>query len=344
MAAAMAAATVEAAAVASDGKALSAALRVLVFGASGSIGCATVRALSARGHRVVAVLRPGRGATVEFEAAVERREAALADPEALERESLHGEHFDAIVSCIASRTGAPADAWAVDHGANLNVLRMARAAGIGRFVLLSAICVQKPRLAFQHAKLAFERELMASGLAWSIVRPTAFFKSLSGQVERVRRGSPFLVFGDGRLTACKPISDADCAAYLADTLVDPARHGRILPIGGPGPAISPLDQAEMLHRLLGRPLRVRQVPLALMRGIAGSLGLAAKLVPPLAAKAEFAHIGHYYASESMLVWNAPAGRYDADGTPEYGRDTLSRHYAALLAGAATHDRGDHAVF
>ena len=44
------------------------------------------------------------------------------------------------------------------------------------------------------------------------MRPTAFFKSLSGQVERVRGGRPFLLFGDGTLTACKPISDADLAA------------------------------------------------------------------------------------------------------------------------------------
>ena len=64
-----------------------------------------------------------------------------------------------------------------------------------QMVLLSAICVQKPLLAFQHAKLAFEKHLIKSGLTYSIVRPTAFFKSLSGQVERVRRGKPFLIFG-----------------------------------------------------------------------------------------------------------------------------------------------------
>jgi divinyl chlorophyllide a 8-vinyl-reductase len=53
-------------------------------------------------------------------------------------------------------------------------------------------------LAFQHAKLAFEAALIDSGLTYSIVRPTAFLKSLSGQVERVKRGRPFLVFGTVR--------------------------------------------------------------------------------------------------------------------------------------------------
>ena len=59
----------------------------------------------------------------------------------------------------------------------------ARANKVRHFVLLSAICVQKPLLEFQRAKLKFENELMAAGdITYSIVRPTAFFKSLAGQV------------------------------------------------------------------------------------------------------------------------------------------------------------------
>ena len=81
----------------------------------------------------------------------------------------------------------------------MHVLNAAKESGVTQFVLLSAICVQKPLLAFQHAKLAFEASLKSSGLIWSIVRPTAFFKSLSGQVKRVQRGKSFLLFGDGTL-------------------------------------------------------------------------------------------------------------------------------------------------
>jgi divinyl chlorophyllide a 8-vinyl-reductase len=46
----------------------------------------------------------------------------------------------------------------------------------------------------------------------------------------------------------------------------------------------------------------------------------------------------------MLVWDAQAGRYDADATPEYGSDTLRDHYARVLAGEIKVDLGDHAVF
>ena len=321
-----------------------AAQRVLVTGATGSIGRATVAALLQRGHEVVALVRPGAAARAALPAACQVREADVLDATALAREGLRGERFDAWVSCLASRTGEPADAWAVDHRAHQQLLGLARGHGVRHAVLLSALCVQKPRLAFQHAKLAFEAELQASGLRFSIVRPTAFFKSLSGQLARVQAGKPFLVFGDGRLTACKPISDRDLADYLAGCLDDPARHDRVLPIGGPGPAITPRDQAAMLERLLGRPVRVKAVPVALLDAIAGALAVAGRVLPPLRAKAELARIGRYYATESMLVWDPARGAYDAQATPEHGRDTLQAHYARVLRGEVGDERREHAVF
>ena len=249
-----------------------------------------------------------------------------------------------MVSCLASRSGAPADAWALDHGANMRALAVARDAGAERFVLLSAICVQKPRLAFQFAKAAFERELAASGLVYSIVRPTAYFKSLSGQVERVKAGRAFLVFGDGKLTATKPISDDDLAAYLVGCFTDPVRRNRILPIGGPGPAITPLDQAQALSRLLGREVDIRRAPVAKMDIAIAGMSVISKLAPSLATKAEFARIGRYYGTESMLVWDSGQGRYDARATPETGADTLFAHYARLVSGATRADLREHAAF
>jgi divinyl chlorophyllide a 8-vinyl-reductase len=329
--------------------------RIFMLGASGTIGQATVRALVGRGHEVVGFVRPRAGvggALGPQELArrlpgAELRYGEVTNPLSLARDGFAGERFDVLLSCLASRTGAPKDAWAIDHQAHVDALAQARRCGITQVVLLSAICVQKPLLAFQQAKRAFERVLIDSGLNHSIVRPTAFFKSLSGQVERVRQGRPFLVFGDGRLTACKPISDDDLGDYLAGCVDDETRHGRVLPIGGPGPALTPREQGEHLFALLGREPRFKQVPVALMDAIIGALGLAGRAVPALAAKAELARIGRYYATESMLVWDAAAGRYDEQATPSWGRQTLWDHYAALVRGDATASdtqRGDHAVF
>jgi divinyl chlorophyllide a 8-vinyl-reductase len=75
-----------------------------------------------------------------------------------------------------------------------------------------------------------------------------------------------------------------------------------------------------------------------------TLGIAGQVLPPLAAKAELARIGRYYATESMLVLNPGTGRYDAAATPSTGSQTLFEHYADLLQGRATNERGEHAVF
>lgn len=317
--------------------------RIALLGATGTIGRATAAALVRRGHDVVCFVRPRAGGASGFDGAAVRIVDA-ADPASLARDGFAGGRFDALVSCMASRTGAPDDAWAVDHRAHLNALEAARQAGVSHFVLLSAICVQKPLLAFQHAKLAFEAALIESGMPYSIVRPTAFFKSLSGQIARVRRGRPFLIFGDGALTACKPISDRDLADYLADCLEDERRRNRILPIGGPGEAITPRQQGEALFALLDRPPRFRSVPIALLDVIAGSLGALGRVAPPLARKAELARIGRYYATESMLVLDPQTGRYDAAATPSTGSETLFDFYRSVLSGDAAPERGDHAVF
>jgi divinyl chlorophyllide a 8-vinyl-reductase len=326
----------------SDGSTV-ASRRVLLLGATGTIGRATQRALVRRGHEVVCLVRPGARAQATTGGAT-LRPCDVTDPASLQRDGIRDEPFDALVSCLASRTGAPKDAWAIDHQAHSHALAAAQGAGVRKVVLLSAICVQKPLLAFQQAKLAFEKELMASGLDYSIVRPTAFFKSLSGQVDRVRNGKPFLIFGDGTLTACKPISDDDLAAYIADCLDDPTRRNKVLPIGGPGEAITPRQQGEHLFALLGRQPRFRSVPVGMLDAIIAVLSAGAHVLPGLAAKAEFARIGRYYATESMLVLDPASGRYDAAATPSTGTQTLFDHYAALLRGSAVNERGEHAVF
>ncbi len=118
----------------------------------------------------------------------------------------------------------------------------------------------------------------------------------------------------------------------------------MLPIGGPGEAITPRDQGERLFALLQRPARFRSVPLALLDTVVWSLGSLARLAPALSEKAELARIGRYYATESMLVLDPESGRYDAAATPSFGTETLFDFYARAIRDEMTVDRADHAVF
>ena len=326
--------------------------RIFVLGATGTIGLATVRSLMQQGHEVVCFIRSNAGArgALRAEESIKLFEGAsvrfgqVGDPLSLRDQGFKGEKFDVLVSCLASRTGTPKDAWAIDYQAHVYALEAAKSAGVSHFVLLSAICVQKPLLAFQQAKLAFEKQLIESGVTYSIVRPTAFFKSLSGQIGRLKKGKPFLLFGDGTLTSCKPISDGDLGDFIADCIRDQNRHNRILPIGGPGAAITPKEQGEKLFTLLGQNVRFKHIPVALMDVIINVLSFLGRFIPALADKAELARIGRYYATESMLVWDAEAGVYDAPATPSAGTQTLFNFYADLVQGAEAPERGDHTVF
>jgi divinyl chlorophyllide a 8-vinyl-reductase len=96
--------------------------------------------------------------------------------------------------------------------------------------------------------------------------------------------------------------------------------------------------------LIGRQIRTRSVPPGLLAGIASLLSLPGRFVPTIADKAEFARIGHYYATESMLLWDPQARRYDDAATPEFGAITLEDSYRAQLAGLDRQDLGSHAMF
>ncbi|TCD47641.1 NAD(P)-dependent oxidoreductase [Chlorobium sp. N1] len=327
--------------------------RIFVVGATGYIGKFVTRELVKRGHEVVSFARSRSGVDGGTSQEETRRELAgsevrfgdVGDMESIRRDGIRGEHFDAVYSCLTSRTGGIEDSWKIDYRATSNALRAGMEAGIAHFVLLSAICVQKPMLEFQRAKLKFEAELVASGVDYSIVRPTAFFKSIAGQVESVKSGKPYVMFADGELTRCKPISEADLARFMADCLEDPSLRNRILPIGGPGKAISAREQGEMLFSLLGREPKFKKVPIQIFDVVIPVLTLLSKFLPKLRDKAEFARIGKYYCSESMLVFDHEKGCYDEDATPSYGTDTLRDFYERVLKeGLKGQELGAHAMF
>jgi len=317
-------------------------MRVLLAGATGYIGSAVLKELVAREIDVVALIRPGRVLPADLIGAatvVESDVSSEVDWDA------RIPPVDAVISCLASRTGAPADAQRVDFDANRRLLERAERDGARHFVLLSAICVQKPRLAFQREKLRFEALLGRTAIPATVVRPTAFFRSLIGQIERVKTGKPFLVFGDGRMTACKPISDRDLAVYVVDQLLQ-SREGMVIkPIGGPGPALTPRDQAGLLAQALGLPLRVRSLPPAIfdwLRWLITPFGLFSG---SMSERAELLRIAKFYATESMLHWDEREQCYDAEKTPEVGSDTLADFYAQVVAGEiAAPERREQGLF
>ena len=95
-----------------------------------------------------------------------------------------------------------------------------------------------------------ESELSQSGIKYSIVRPTAFFKSVSGQLELLQQNWPFVMFGDGKICKCNPIAESDLAAYMMDCIDDSSRWNKVLNLGGPDEGMTMKDQGGSSVRLL----------------------------------------------------------------------------------------------
>ena len=242
-----------------------------------------------------------------------------------------------IISCIASRKGGITDSWNVEYSLNKFFLDLSKRVGIKRFILLSAICVQKPTLEFQKAKLAFEHLLQNSSLEYEIIRPTAFFKSLSGQIDRIKKGKSFLVFGNGELTTCKPISARDLSNFIIGFVLRKKSENKIHLIGGPGPPISPKHQAELLFKIFRKEKKITYISPKLFVTINYILMPLSIISKKLRDYREFLKIAHYYATESMLFWDQKSGSYDANKTPEYGKDTLEEYYKNILKTNATYE-------
>ena len=237
--------------------------------------------------------------------------------------------IDVIISCLASRSGCERDANFVDYSLNSDLLNFGLKIKLQHFILLSAICIQKPKLAFQHAKLRFNSKLMASGLKYSIVLPTAFFKSLSGQVNRIKNGKSFLVFGNGKRTSSLPISEIDLAKYIVNCIESEKSWNKSLPVGGPGPAVTPLDQAKMLFEIFDKPKKIKHISPRFFDFALILLFPVSFFSQKIKDKVELIKIGKYYAEESMLFYDADADAYDASKTPQFGENLLYEYYCSL---------------
>mmetsp|Transcript_30032 Transcript_30032/g.36618 ORF Transcript_30032/g.36618 Transcript_30032/m.36618 type:complete len:382 (-) Transcript_30032:283-1428(-) len=311
----------------------------VIAGATGYIGKAVVRESIRQGYNTIAVVRDMKktnenptfkqffdGATL-VECDVQDEKALTETLSKISSET----PIDNIISCLASRSGVKKDAYAIDYQATLNCLRAGQSIGARHFVLLSAFCVKNPWLQFQKAKLEFEAKLQEqTDLTWSIVRPTAFFKSVSGQLEVVKGGSPFVMFGDGEVTRCNPISEADLATYLVDCNVLKERENKIINLGGPDEPLTMKKQGEMLFDSVGKEPKFIFAPLWLFDVIIDSLQFLANTFnsEKLDDAAELGRIGKYYAVEDMLT---------TDPEEKFGTMTLKEHYDKIAVEGQEYD-------
>jgi NADH dehydrogenase len=127
------------------------------------------------------------------------------------------------------------------------VIETARAAGIKRFLLMSANGVKPNGTAYQRTKYLAEEALKASGLEWTIFRPSVIFGDPRGRMEfctQLRRDIvdsplPAPLFYDGLLPtgagrfALAPVAVEDVALAFVRSLESPETIGQTYELCGP---------------------------------------------------------------------------------------------------------------
>lgn len=322
----------------------------LVAGATGYIGRAVVREAVRRGYDTYALVRNATavrddpGGVAQYRAAFHGAtvlECDVADAAGLAQlvaEVAAGRHatsaprdprrVDVLVSCLASPTGTAQDARDIDYQATLNFLNAGRDGRVRarHFVLLSAFCVRRPLLQLQQAKLQFEAELRSqTEMTYSIVRPTAFFKSVTGQLESVQQGNSYVLFGDGAVTRCNPISEEDLAEYMLLSALEEGMKNQILNVGGPDEPLSNKMIGEMMFKAIGKPPKFVYVPTWIFDASIALLGWMTALLgsEKWEDALESAKIGKYYAVEDMLT---------VDSQEKYGTSAMQSYLDKIAAG------------
>jgi uncharacterized protein YbjT (DUF2867 family) len=132
----------------------------------------------------------------------------------------------------------------------LDALRAARAAGIGRVVKLSAIGADPLSGGhFSRAHGISETALRQSGLGWTIVRGAFFYANLLFAADAIKRTDKYT--GHWAEHAAAWIDPSDLAAVCARCMADPGHVGATLTATGPA-AFTNAELCETLSRVLGR--------------------------------------------------------------------------------------------
>jgi NADH dehydrogenase len=245
-------------------------VNVLVTGGTGFIGPKVVHALRARNHAVRALVRDPARAKQLASWGCELETGDVTDPASVRAAA---EGCQAIVHLVSIIKGSPEAFDRVMVGGTENAIEAAKAAGAGRFVLMSALGVNEQNrelVPYFRSKWQMEQSLAASGLDAVVFRPSFVFGDDGGVlpmfVRQVRLSPLTPVVGDGK-GRLQPIWAGDVAEFFAQAVDARAASGSTFEIGGPE-AVTWNDFYDRVKRVLGKRRGTIHMPVGLVRAAA----------------------------------------------------------------------------
>lgn len=271
--------------------------KILVAGATGYLGQFVVKALKAKGYRVRALGRSAAKLALVEDYADDLFVGEVTDPD-----SLNGlcDGIDVVFSSVGiTRQKDGLTYKDVDYQANRNLLTIAEASGVSKFMYVHVLNAEKLRhVAMIQAKQTFVNELKLSPLDHVLICPTGFFSDMEEFLAMARSGRVYL-FGDGS-NRINPIHGADLAEFCVAAMNSQKQQ---FDVGGPE-VFTYREIAEMAFAVLNRRKKITCVPTSLVSATVGALRwlTPAKVYGPvefMASVMTMDVIGHAYGQRRL---------------------------------------------
>jgi NADH dehydrogenase len=190
----------------------------------------------------------------------------LRDPDSLRRACRDVTHVVASAHSFLGRGGERSAL--VDDKGHRDLIDAAQAAGVAHFIYVSVYGASPDHpAAFIRYKYGVEQYLKASGLPFTIVRPTAFLETHAyefiGKTVLEQGKASLFGQGTGRLNF---VSVEDVAQFILQVWDDPRVAGQTLDIGGPASNnLTNNEVVAMFERFSGQKAKVSHVPRLVLR-------------------------------------------------------------------------------
>ncbi|HEY7033015.1 MAG TPA: complex I NDUFA9 subunit family protein [Thermomicrobiales bacterium] len=237
--------------------------RIFIAGGTGFVGTSLRTALAGRPLRLLVRDRAKDASLASAD--VEVVEGDVTRPETLNDVLTGCEAVISLAAIIEETGGATFDA--VIRQGNANLIEAAKRAGVKRYLLMSALGVRNdPAFPYFEAKWQAEAAVKASGIPWTIFRPSVIFGPGDGFInvlaDLVRKAPVIPVVGSGQ-TKFQPIAVEDVAAAYLKALDDPATVGETFELGGPE-VLTYERLLDLIGQKVGKRRRKVHVPVGLM--------------------------------------------------------------------------------
>lgn len=223
---------------------------ILVTGAAGKTGLAVIRALAAREESVRGLIHQEdyRASVIEAGA----QQALLGD-------LLNEKDLRAALNGVRVVYHIPPNVHPREVEIGNITIREASRAGVKHFVYHSVLHPQLEDMPHHWLKLRVEEHLIASGLSFTILQPTAYMQNITNQLEKIKKEGIYQVPYPVSTRLCL-VDLEDVAEVAAGVLTDGAHNGAVYQLVGTG-LTSQEEIAALLSKLLLKDIRAEQISL-----------------------------------------------------------------------------------